>query len=467
VQTFDLSFGRAHVFYAEASEDRCTAVLLLDVDPIGLVRRAGPPGEGFSLQQYVNDRPYVASSFMSVALAQVLGSALGGRCAARPELVSEALPLEVKIAALQCRGGDAFLRRLFEPLGYEITAQQQILDTQFPEWGESRYFTVTLHGKQRLCDLLAHLYVLIPVLDDDKHYWVGDDEIEKLLRKGEGWLAGHPEREAIAQRYLKHQRSLAREALSRLVDEDQPDPDADQAAHLQEEAILESQIQIVGPAATIVSPSPSELDDGEAEQLSLNSQRLATVLAVVRGSGASSVVDIGCGEGKLLRLLLNDKQFERILGMDVSLRSLKIASDRLKFDRLPPMKRQRIELMHGSLLYRDSRLSGFDAATCVEVIEHLDPPRLSAFERVLFEFARPKTIIITTPNREYNVMWRTLPAGQMRHRDHRFEWTRSEFQQWAGEVANRFAYTGRFLPIGPEDAEVGAPTQLGVFERCP
>lgn len=492
-QSFELAFGRAHVFYPEATAQRCTAALLLDVDPIGLVRRrGGPAGEGFSLQQYVNDRPYVASSFLSVAIAQVYGSALGGRCSDRPELVNEVLPLEAHVAVLPCRGGEVFLRRLFEPLGYEVSAERHALDAKFTDWGDSSYFTVTLCGSNRLCDLLTHLYVLIPVLDNDKHYWVGDDEVEKLLRRGEGWLASHPERDAITRRYLKHQWSLAREALARLAEEDQPDPDAEHVQRELEEEALEAQVQIearepaardaVGPDAmtqgaagaglsdaTSVPPiAEADLEDGPERGPTLNTQRLATVLAALRGCEAQSVVDVGCGEGKLLRLLLDDKRFERIVGMDVSLRSLKIAAERLRLERLPPMKRQRIELMHGSLMYRDARLrvdanTPFDAATCVEVIEHLDAPRLAACERVLFEFARPHTVVITTPNREYNVKWETLPGGRLRHRDHRFEWTRAEFQAWAGGVAERFGYSVRFLSIGPEDAAVGAPTQMGVF----
>jgi 3' terminal RNA ribose 2'-O-methyltransferase Hen1 len=441
VQSFTQSFGRAHVFYPEASDDACTAALLLDVDPVGLVRgRRGPPGEGGALDQYVNDRPFVASSFLSVAISDVFGTAMTGRSRERPELASTPIPLVARIAVLPCRGGEDFLRRLFEPLGYVVNAASHPLDETNPEWGPSRYFTVELSATTRLSELLTHLYVLIPVLDDEKHYWVGPDEVEKLLRHGEGWLASHPERDTIARRYLRHRRSLVDEAIARLVGDEEPAIDEAGAAHDAEEATLE-------------------------RPLSLNEQRLSTVLAALKGSGATRVVDLGCGEGRLLKLLIEERQFAEIVGMDVSYRALEIAGERLRLDRLPPKQRERIRLIHGSLMYRDSRLTGFDAAAVVEVIEHLDPPRLAAFERVAFEFARPRTVVLTTPNAEYNVRWESLPAGEFRHRDHRFEWTRAQFREWAQQIADRFGYTVRFTPIGPEDAAVGSPTQMAVFAR--
>ncbi|MDT5157970.1 MAG: hypothetical protein QOH51_2327 [Acidobacteriota bacterium] len=438
-QSFPLSFGQAHVFYPEASHDRCTVALLLDVDPVGLVRnRRGPSGGGRTLEQYVNDRPYVASSFLSVALARVFSSAMAGRSKDHEELAETMLPLRAKLSVLPARGGEGFLRRLFEPLGYEVTAQPHALDEKFPEWGESPYFTVELSARLRLSDLLTHLYVLVPVLDNEKHYWVGDEEVEKLLRRGEGWLASHPEREAIAHRYLKYRRSLANEALARLMEEEIPDPDAAEETHDTEEEKVE-------------------------RPLSLNELRLSAVLAVLKGTGSKRVIDLGCGEGRLLKVLLEDRSFDEITGMDVSHRALEMAANRLRLERMPTKMKERLKLIQGSLTYRDKRLAGFDAATVVEVIEHLDEARLTAFERVLFEFARPKIVVITTPNIEYNVMFEGLPAGRFRHKDHRFEWTRSEFQSWAEGVAERYGYKVRFLPIGEEDTQAGAPTQMGVF----
>ena len=438
-QSFDLAFGRAHVLYPEAEAGRCTAALLLEVDPIGLVRGRGPAGDGFALQQYVNDRPYVASSFLSVAIAQVFGSALAGTSRERSELTSTRIPLVARISVLPCRGGEALLRRLFEPLGYTVTATPHVLDETFPEWGDSAYFTVELVHTIELHRLLSHLYVLIPVLDNDKHYWIGDEEVAKLLRHGEAWLNTHPDKPLIVDRYLKHRRHLSEAALAQLLEPGQEVADEDEQKHDAEEEQVERKI-------------------------SLNEQRHNAVIAALGNCGAATVLDLGCSHGTLLRRLMAEKRLSKIVGLDVSHRALEIAAERLHFDRLPPKQRERVELMHGSLTYRDARLSGYDAACVVEVIEHLDPPRLAAFERVLFEFARPKTVIVTTPNVEYNVRFDTLPAGQFRHRDHRFEWTRQQFGGWAESVAVRFGYTVRFAPVGPDDPEVGSPTQMGVFD---
>jgi len=440
-QSFELSFGAAHVFYPEVSEGRCTAALLLDVDPVALVRsQLARSSEGRTLAQYVNDRPYVASSFLSVAIAQVFGSALGGRCKDKPEAAETALPLEARLDVVPSRGGETLIRRLFEPLGYAVQVTPYPLDATFPDWGQSPYFSVTLTAMIRLADLLTHLYVLVPALDTGKHYFIGDAEVEKLVQKGEGWLAAHPEKEAIVQGYLKQRHSLVRDALEQLTQSEEPEADELGEQHDREEEVVERKI-------------------------SLHEQRLGAVLAALKASGAKKVLDLGCGEGRLLSLLLGDRQFTDILGMDVSYRALEIAQDKLKLGRLPPMQRERLTLVHGSLIYRDKRLEGYDAAAVVEVIEHLDPPRLAAFERSVFEFARPRTVVITTPNVEYNPKFETLPAGKFRHKDHRFEWTRAEFAVWGSRLCERFGYTVRTLPLGPEDAALGAPSQMAIFER--
>jgi 3' terminal RNA ribose 2'-O-methyltransferase Hen1 len=440
VQSFSLAFGPAHVFYPDATDELTTAALLLEVDAVGLVR--GRPGAR-TLDQYVSDRPYVASSMLAVAIAQVFGTALAGRCKDREELARTPIPLTATLAAVPCRAGAALLERLFGPLGYEVTASSTLLDEKFPAWGASPIFTLTLRNTVTLGDLLSHLYVLVPVLDNDKHYWVGDDEVAKLMRHGEGWLAAHPERELIASRYLKYRRDLITDALLQLREQDGQS------------------------AEQVESDSPEDPREEAGErQLSLHQIRHATILSVLQARGCRSVVDLGCGEGRLLRELLKHKTFEKVAGMDVSHRSLQTAAERLRLDGLPPMVRERITLFQGSLLYRDERLAGYDAAVLCEVIEHLDPPRLAAMERSVFEFARPRTAIITTPNREYNAVWESLPAGHMRHKDHRFEWTREEFRGWAAGIASRFGYTVETRPVGPEHEGLGAPSQMGIFTRA-
>ena len=441
VQTFPLNFGSAYVFYPEASAERCTVALLLDIDTVGLVRGRG----AHSLDQYVNDRPYVASSFFSVALGRVFSSAMSGKSESHKELAETEIPLEAVFSVLPARGGGKeLIKKLFEPLGYEVSAVQLPLDENFPEWGASVYYKVVLKARKRLQDFLTHLYVLIPVLDNEKHYWVGDAEVEKLLRRGQDWLAAHPERETIARRYLKYRKSLAREVLARLVPEENP------ASEFFEE----------------VSAGAVENDEDRLEKpLSLNEQRYQSVLDALKKAEVKRVIDIGCGEGKLLSYLLKEKSFTEIVGLDVSHRSLEIAAERLNLERLPDKLREKIKLLHGSLTYRDRRIEGFDAATVIEVIEHLDESQLSAFERVLFEFTRPGLIVLTTPNVEYNVKFETLPAGQFRHPDHRFEWTREQFQNWARRISEKFSYSVDFYSVGAEDAQFGAPTQMAVFTR--
>ena len=440
VRSVDVWFGLAHVFYPEATDERCTVALLLEVDPIGLVRRKGRGAEPVSLEPYVNDRPYAASSFVSVALAKVFGTAMTGRSAERQELADTPIPLEVRIPVLPCRGGEELLRRLFEPLSYTVTATPIPLDEQFREWGDGPYLKTRLVTEARLADVLSHLYVLLPVLDDAKHYWVSRDEIDKLLRRGEGWLRDHPENELVTRRYLRHQPRLAREALARLLEEDQADPDSAVRAHDQEEEQVERGI-------------------------GLREQRMQAVVGALKDAGATRVLDLGCGDGRLLQALLRDGSFERIVGVDVSYAVLERAARRLRLHEMSPKQRGRVDLVQSSLTYRDRGLQGYDAAAVVEVIEHLNPSRLDAFERALLGVAHPGTVMVTTPNAEYNVRFEGLPAGSLRHRDHRFEWTRGQFETWANRAAERNGYTVRFQPVGPEDPEVGSPTQMAVFSR--
>ncbi|HEU5107534.1 MAG TPA: 3' terminal RNA ribose 2'-O-methyltransferase Hen1 [Micromonosporaceae bacterium] len=459
VHRTSVSTGTAYTYFPEATAARCTAALMLDVDPGRLTpargrrrdRGPGPMPEGFTLGQYVNDRPYAASSLLAAALARVFRSALRGESKERPDLAAAAIPLEVGVPALRCRGGADLAERLFAPLGWRVAAEPVPLDPRFPRWGDSRYVTLALAGTLRLADALNHLYVLLPVLDDAKHYWVAPDEIEKLIRAGEGWLARHPERGLITRRYLAHRRALAGEALARLAE-----------LRLDEDA--------GGLDDSVDRPAEPATDDeaqlpAQARREPLAVRRRAAVLEALRAAGATRVLDLGCGGGALLGDLVADRRFTEIVGADVSSRALELAARRLRLDRLPERQRDRIKLWQTALTYRDDRLRGYDAAVLMEVIEHVDPARLPALEAAVFGHARPATVVVTTPNVEYNARFEGLPAGELRHSDHRFEWDRAEFAAWTAGVADRNGFAVTLAGVGDEDAEVGAPSQLAVFRR--
>lgn len=502
VQAFEQSVGVAHVFYPEADERRCTVALLLEVDPVALVRGKGRGSRdsAFSLAEYVNDRPYAASSMLAVALGRVFRSAMAGRCDARPELPGREWPLEVRVPAVPCRGGVEAAVRLFEPLGWTVRATPVPLDPQVPAWGDSRYVDLHLTGTMRVADALSHLYVLLPTLDIAKHYWVGTDEVDKLVRAGEGWLARHPAREEIARRYLANRRVLAGSAVARLAEvddvlsdadddsvaeeppEDVPTADGDPgrdgtatpdgAPSREEQASpggAPSPDDLATPDDSVTPDDPDATHDAEPEpeptRAPLARLRVDAVVEQLRAVGARSVVDLGCGEGVLLRALLREKGVERVLGVDVSHRALELAARRLHLDTLPERVRARVELAQSSVTYTDARVAGFDAAVLMEVIEHVDPPRLGALEHAVFGAASPATVVVTTPNAEHNVRYPTLAAGAMRHHDHRFEWTRAELAAWAHATAGRYGYGVELLPVGEDDPDVGPPTQMAVFRR--
>lgn len=435
------SAGTVWVFYPEVADDQLTIAMVAEVDPVGLVRG---PASLSSIDQYVNDRPYVASSLTSVALKVAFSSAMSGKTKQHEERLAEKVRWVVSLPVIACDAGEGLIKRIFEPLGYTVAVMRLPLDPHFPAWGQADLYGVQLEGEQTVQDVLSHLYVLLPVLDNSKHYSVGDDEIEKLIDHGGAWLASHPARDQITRRYLRFKRAYVESALAQLVEEEQKAAGEEEA---EEEKEAEKQ-----------APSPLlEAVKG------LHEQRLNAVMAAVREIDARSLADLGCGEGRLVSLALKEPNLERILGMDVSSDALKLAHRRLHVDSMPAAQKARLQLVQGSVLYRDQRLEGFDVAALVEVIEHLDPPRLAAMERVIFEHARPRRVVITTPNREYNVRWESL-GQKLRHSDHRFEWTRAECQAWADRIAATYPYRVRWQGLGPEDPEVGTPSQLLIFD---
>lgn len=429
-QSFEVSTGTAHVFYPEAEPDRCTAALLLEVDPVDLVRNKRFRADGTTLWQYVNDRPYAGGSMLAAALGKVFATALAGRCQGHEALVTTALPLTIRVPALPADGGAELVRSLFEPLGWVVQATEIPLDPEVPRWGRASYVDLTLTGEHTVQAALSHLFVLLPTLDGERHYWIGPDAVDKLVRTSGEWLATHPEREEITRRYLRF-RGLVSDATARLTDID-------------ERAEAESEI----PVPTRRTP--------------LATLRKEAVLAALRDVGAHRVVDLGCGEGALLGDLMDDPAFTEVLGTDTSARALERAARRLHLDRRPDSVRARLTLKHSSASYRDDDLAGWDAIVLMEVIEHIDPERLEGLERHVFAHARPRAVVLTTPNAEYNAFYPGL-AGGMRHPDHRFEWTRAELRSWADDVAARHGYQVTYRDVGQGDAEFGSATQLALF----
>ena len=435
-QQFELAYGKAYVFYPEVSDESTTAALLLDIDPLDLARGKVGSRDG-GLFDYVNDRPYAATSFLSTAMVRIFGTAMNGKCDKRQELADTPLDLTARLASLKDNGDTELAKQLFEPLGYTVTVSRTQLDEKFPEWGISPYIDLTISGKVKLSELLNHIYVLIPVFDKQKHYYIAEDEIKKLLEHGEGWLADHPQKEKITRRYFTARRSYARRAMDILNENE----GADTVGEEQET-----------PEKEVFTP--------------LNTQRMETVRDAVLASGAASVIDLGCGECRLTSLLLNEQQIRRVAACDVSVSVLEKAAQRLHLDRMHPARRNKLTLMQASLTYRDKRFEGYDCACVVEVIEHIEPMRIPAFERAIFEFAAPRTVILTTPNREYNANYEHMEENALRHGDHRFEWKREEFRAWTEHICEKFGYSCEISGIGTNDEKLGTPTQMAVFTKA-
>ena len=435
-QQFELAYGKAYVFYPEVSDESTTAALLLDIDPLDLARGKVGSRDG-GLFDYVNDRPYAATSFLSTAMVRIFGTAMNGKCDKRQELADTPLDLTARLASLKDNGDTELAKQLFEPLGYRVTVSRTQLDEKFPEWGSSPYIDLTISGKVKLSELLNHIYVLIPVFDKQKHYYMAEDEIKKLLEHGEGWLADHPQKEKITRRYFTARKSYARRAMDILNENEGVD------------TVEEEQET---PEKEVFTP--------------LNTQRMETVRDAVLASGAASVIDLGCGECRLTSLLLNEQQIKRVAACDVSVSVLEKAAQRLHLDRMQPARRNKLTLMQASLTYRDKRFEGYDCACVVEVIEHIEPMRIPAFERAVFEFAAPRTVILTTPNREYNANYEHMEENALRHGDHRFEWTREEFRAWTEHICEKFGYSCEISGIGTNDEKLGTPTQMAVFTKA-
>lgn len=388
VQASRQSFDDATVLYPTAEQDRCTAALLLQVDAVRLAKSRAGGAADFSLGEYVSNRCCAASSLLAVAPGRVCSPT---RCGARQVHADTEVPLDIVIPVLPCRGGPRIAQRIFEPLGWQVEAKSVPLGRDHPGGDDSRHVRLRLTGVRRLADALNQLYVLLPALDEAKHCWQGPDEVEKLLRSGGGWLPRQPEAELITRRYLGHRRPLTSAASARLA-------------------------EIGGEA------DPAVEADGAPARTTMADQRHEAVISQLQQLGAESVVDLGCGDGRLLARLLQVPGIRRIAGSDVSVMALGRAARRLRIDEMSQRQAERITLSQGARTDEDERFAGYDAAVGMEVVERVDPVRLEARERLVFGAAKPAAVIVTTPNQEYNVRYEHLVG--MRHPGHRFERTR-------------------------------------------
>ena len=430
VQRFDVKGGQAHVLYPEVSEARCTCALIVDIDPVTLVRgKPGSAGAGV-VRDYVNDRPYTANSITAAAMCEVFRSALNGRCEGRERVATTPLALEATLASVRLGAGAERIGRLWGALGWEVEV------TPVDGTGEDAKFAqLTLRGERHtLGALLRQLAVLVPAMDGRKHHYVSANDIEVLVRRGAEWLGEHPDREWIAKRFLNRQQTLAEAALERLAPEEGEDDPETGETRMRANAL----------------------------RVPLQKARIETVRTRLIERGARRIVDVGCGEGALVRALMSEPAVEEVIGVDASTTALERAEHRMR--RAPEAQRAKVKLVHGPGGAVDPRWRACDAVALVETIEHIDPECWPSVERCVFEVAQPATVIVTTPNREYNPLYGIAP-GTRRHRDHRFEWTREEMRAWCEATAERYGYTVEIEGIGAVDPEHGAPTLMGVFTR--
>lgn len=432
----EFSAGNMTVSFPEYSDERATAALLIQVDTIGMVR-----GEWKGVSaSYIDPRPYVSSSLTSVALKEAYRSSFTTKSKepAVAAMMERELPISVEFSSLWCKIGEEGIRTLFEPLGYSVACRELPFASDWLEGERSALFNATLTGKQTIAALLNHLYVLLPVIGKGKHYFVEEAEVAKLLQHGAGWLENHPAKERIVSRYLVHRRSLIEEALEQLAGEESDDP--------AEENARESEFE---------------------RPIRLQEERLQTAMAVLKTLDPPPlrIGDLGCGTGDFMRIIMDERMPAEVVGMDVSSRSIQIAEKKLRIATRPEWQRPKVSLLHGSLVYTDLRLKELDTLVLLEVIEHVDPPKLPIIEHNIFEYLKPCHVMISTPNKEYNPLFPNMEKDRFRHDDHRFEWTREEFRRWTSAIIEKYPYTVEIYPVGKQDEQAGPPTQMAVFRR--
>jgi 3' terminal RNA ribose 2'-O-methyltransferase Hen1 len=443
-----MSFGEGYVYFQENPQGDNSLSLLVDVDPLATVQGRGQLSHMDGL--YVNDRAYVPSSLLTSALTKAFGTALSGRCKERPELASTPIDWTVSVPVVTSDWRTEILWSLFGPLGYEVRmahVEREGHRSSHPDVA-SDLTGVKLCTTATMREVLSHLVVLIQVLDQDNHRWLDEQDLDPFMRRVEGWLPEHPYGMFILKRALKHQKHLIKAVIAKFP------------------AIVDSQARISSINSEMWDAS--QLEEYADQPLSLNRQRFAVVQELIERLQPRSLVDLGCGDGSFIGFLANGAllhPMERIIGMDVSASELARAKTRMEHLSSLPGRRTPVEWLLGSLLYRDPRIKGLDMAILIEVIEHIDPWRLPALERQVFGEGGYASIVVTTPNREFNLIYGLSEEHSLRHRDHRFEWTRQEFQEWVQKIASQYGYEWQIQGIGTVSLDHGSPSQMVLFQK--
>lgn len=427
------SKGRVTGGFTENREDFAEFTLAVEIDPVERVRGVNWDR---GIASYVEPMPFLAASHMSQALSQALGSAMNGVLGSKDPVIDTRVkaagvkpwPLTIKVGAVRC--SPYMIESLFSELGWSVEIESHNLDVPGVSEDDDRPLHVfTLKGEATVSDALTQLYVLLPVLDPSRHYFYDESEARKLFEKGGDWLKGHSSRDLIISRYLSKSKEL-RGYARQLFGNFQEKKDLDELIAETEELMR---------------------DWDDPDDTSPHQQRHSQIIRDVVSWGARSVIDLGCGEGRLLERLVRIAPDMRVVGIEPSAREIERARKRLSNNpgkNLDP----RVEFVHGSAMYGDERFKDFDAAILSEVIEHVDEDRLSLLARSVFGIMAPRRVVITTPNGDYNRVFGLRP-GEFRHADHRFEWTLAECQAWVVGVTAAYPYEAEITPVGGRNAD--------------
>ncbi|WIM41190.1 3' terminal RNA ribose 2'-O-methyltransferase Hen1 [Paenibacillus sp. PK4536] len=447
--------ARIRLVYTSFQPEETEVLLFVTPDPIDLVK--GSP-DHYDITQYINDRELVVSSLFCSYIRPALGTALNGKPKADYiDWVEHPFTLHMSMGPVASDLPDSMIESLFQPLGYEVQMERGEIDYSFDLKNRSTVRHIQISGQQTLQHMLRQLYILIPVLDNYKHYYISDDEIERLQRYGEGWLSTHPQHDLIIKRSLRFAPLIKEYEQKVAKNEDITNVSTELSTHQAEASEMKSELS---------EDQDKQYDSNQTEPpvIRLNELRYrAIVEQVSQLPQHKQIVDFGAGEGKLSVRLGEIEGVEQIWAVEPSMQSQLRAIDR--FAKLEGRTDYVIPVVTtGSLFYRDERWVDQDVIILCEVIEHINEVRLPQVIHTLFTDYRPQTLIMTTPNREYNEVYQ-MGKDEIRHTDHRFEWTRAELEQYCTQWIQDRPYTFTLSGIGEKHEQYGQPTQMVVFHR--